>query len=105
MNKLNVFQAALALRINYEHVDGFSTEAVDDVQVNMYLIMHDSLHTYLGLKPELEDEPMVLAAEQLLGGVNITQKVDLDELTTRLGNINEEAMELLIDFYSQHFAQ
>lgn len=101
---LNIYQAALALRLEYGHL-GIEVEACEDTYTNLYFIHHDALHTFLGAEPREEHEPLVLAAEMLLGGVDITIEIDLDELTTRLASISVETMELLIEFYSGWFNQ
>ena len=102
---LNIYQAALTLRLEYGHLDGIEVEACTDAYTNLYFIHHDALHTLLGAAPEEEQEPIVLAAEMLLGGVDIFLDVDLDELTTRLASIERETMELFMEFYSGWFNQ
>ena len=104
---MNIYQAALQLRIDYAHT-GIDTQACDDAATNLYFIMHDALHTYVGARPQESDEPIVLATEMVLGGqdysvvpalVNITA----DEISAALGNINPDMVESMIDFYTQYF--
>jgi len=99
----NIYQAALTLRTNYSHLDGLLTEPTEDAYTNLYFMFHDALHTLLGQPPYEEYEPIVLSAEMLLGGVDITLDIDLDILTTLIGTLPTETLEILMDFYTNWF--
>lgn len=99
----NIYQAALALRDKYAHVEGFETESCGDPYTDLYFIYHDSLHYYLGMPPDAEHEPVVLAAEMLLGEQDIILDVDIDTLTNLLGALPSERLEILISFYTRWF--
>jgi len=76
----NIYQAALTLRTTYADA-GIELGATDHQYTNLYFIMHDALHTYLGCPPVEEYEPQVLSTEMLLGGVDHTVLgVDADVL-------------------------
>lgn len=104
---MNIYQAALQLRNDYAHT-GIDTDACDDAATNLYFIMHDALHTYVGARPQESDEPIVLATEMVLGGqdysvVPLLADVTPDEISTALSNINPDMIEFMMDFYTQHF--
>lgn len=101
---MNLYQAALQLRIDYAHT-GIELGASEDAYTNLYFVHHDALHTFLSCPPQLEYEPIVLSAELLLGGKDLLPGVDVDEVANRLGSIPTEVLELLINFYTGWFAQ
>jgi hypothetical protein len=107
MKTLNIFQAAIKLRDEYAHT-GIELEATDCPQTNLYFIFHDALHTYLGAAPEEAQEPLVLATEMVLGGMDHTAnpmlaQVTPDEISTKLAAIDADVLEILIDFYTAYF--
>jgi len=104
---MNIYQAALKLRLDYEET-GIIVDAVEDKETNLYFIFHDALHTYLNLAPVEKDEPIVLATELVLGGQDYStnsmlEKVTADDISNRLSKIPSEIIELLIEFYTKRF--
>lgn len=103
---MNIYQAALKLRQDYAHT-GIELEATDCVTTNLYFIFHDALHTYLGAAPQESDEPLVLATEMVLGGLDYTSNstftVTPDEISSALALIESEVLEVLITFYTNYF--
>lgn len=104
---MNIYQAALKLRLDYEH-EGIMLDATEDAQTNLYFIFHDALHTYLSAAPKEEYEPIVLATELVLGGLEYTtnkmlKDVSAEEISTKLSLIDSEILEILIDFYTERF--
>jgi hypothetical protein len=101
---MNVYQAALSLRDRYENVEGFMTEAMKDKAINAYFIYHDALHSLLGLAPEEEFEPQVLATELVLGGLDHSfPSVTPEMISNGLASIDAANLEDLIAFYSAWF--
>ena len=100
---LNIFQAATKLRTDYAHLDGLITDCVENQYTNLYFIFHDALHTLLGQPPHQEYENIVLAAEMLLGGIDINIDIDIDYLTTLIANLPDTTIEILISFYTDWF--
>jgi hypothetical protein len=100
---MNVYQAALKLRQDYAHVEGFVNYAVEDQAANAYLIYHDALHSLLGLAPEEEFEPIVISIELLLGGQDALPGVSADVLSMALSSLEDEALDDFVEFYTAHF--
>ncbi len=103
---MNIFQAALKLREDFAHT-GIDLEYAG--ANNLYLIFHDALHYFLGAEPKEEDEPIVLVAELLFGGkewdnIPALSNVDIDDLITRISQINSELVEIFIDFYTNYYS-
>ena len=106
---MNIYQAALQLRIDYAHTR-IKTNASKNAAINLYFIMHDALHTYIGARPQQSDEPIVLATELVLGGkdysvVPMLADITADEISDALASINTEMIQYMIDFYTQHFSR
>lgn len=105
---MNIYQAALKLRLDYEG-SGIMLEATEDKITNLYFVFHDALHTYLNAAPVVEEEPLVLAAELVLGGQEYSnnkmlQEVSADDISSSLSKIPADILEILIDFYTQRFS-
>ena len=105
---MNIYQAALDLRIKFAHT-GINLEAAECVKINTYFIHHDSLHTYLGARPQKSDEPIVVATELVLGGQDwdhlpLLADVSPEDISTGLAGIPEDQLEFLIEFYTDYFS-
>jgi hypothetical protein len=101
---MNVYQAALKLREDYAHVDGFMTDVAVNEKFNAYFIYHDALHSLLGLAPEEEFESQVLATELILGGKDYSFiKVSKEDITEGLSSSSSDNLEDLIAFYTAYF--
>ena len=103
---MNIYQAALQLRQDYAHTD-IQSQAIDDQEGNLYLIVHDALHTYLNARPQESDEALVLATELVLGGQEYTHlpylaTITPDQISTALASINTENLEYLIEYYTYY---
>jgi hypothetical protein len=102
---MNVYQAALKLREDYAHVDGFMTDVAVNEEVNAYFIYHDALHALLGLAPEEEFEPQVLATELVLGGKDYSfTKVSKEDISEGLSSLSSDNLKDLTSFYTAYFS-
>lgn len=101
---MNIYQAALKLREDYAHT-GIELEATEDAYTNLYFVMHDALHTYLGCPPELDSEPQVLATELVLGGQEHNFNINPNVIADGLASIPSEVLEVYIDFYTAWFSR
>jgi hypothetical protein len=100
---MNVYQSALALREQYDGVQGFYNEFYRTIEANTYLIHHDALHYCLSLPPQEEYEAIVLSIEMMLGGITPTLGVDPEVLHEAISLLEEGVYEDFISFYTSHY--